>query len=166
MTPATQIYWIDHCIDSYECFIFMNAIYCAYMVAYSFQELKVWQESRILVRHIREICKRPNVSRDYSFIDQITRAARSVSANIAEGNDSMTIPEFIQYLGISKRSTAEVHSHLFDALDEKYISKQEFNSLSDLCRKICGMLAKFIHQQQSLDATMKRTFSQRKGSEY
>lgn len=116
---------------------------------HSFEEIDAWQESRVLVRCIRKICKRVRVSKDFAFIDQITRAARSVSANIAEGNDSLGNKEFIRFLGYSKRSCAEVRSHLFDALDEEYVSQVEFEKLCDLTRKICSMLAKLIHHLQN-----------------
>lgn len=72
----------------------------------------------------------------------------------------MTIPEFINFLTISKRSAAEVRSHLYDALDEKYISPEEFEALGNTCKKICSMIAKLIHHLQSLDPALKRTFKQ------
>ena len=123
----------------------------------SFEEIEAWKESRILIREIRLICKRETVLKDWSFVDQITRAARSIAANIAEGNDSLTTSEFISFLGFSKRSTAEVRAHLYDALDEKYISNHEFDILSNQTKKICAMLAKLIHYLQSLHLKTKRT---------
>ncbi len=126
---------------------------------YDFEEIMAWQEARKLTRAIREICKRENVKRDFTFIDQITRAARSISANIAEGNDAMTVPAFIEFLGYSKRSCAEVRSHLYDALDEQYVSLEEFTQHTNHARKICRMIAKLIHHLQTLDPKLKRTFS-------
>lgn len=123
----------------------------------SFEDIDAWQESRTLLRAIRAICKQPNVIRDYSFVDQITRAGRSVSANIAEGFDALTALEFIKFLGYSKRSAAEVRSHLYDALDEEYISKETFDDLANRTKKICSMLAKLIHYLQSTDNSRKRT---------
>ena len=124
----------------------------------TFEDMEVWQESRRLNRKIREICKRPLVRNDAVFIDQITRAARSISHNIAEGCDAMTIPAFIQFLGYAKRSSAEVRSHLYDALDEKYIIQGEFNQLADQAKKICSMIAKLIHHLQAQDRRIPRTF--------
>ncbi len=125
---------------------------------HSFEDIEAWKEARKLLWSIRQICKRLHVKNDSNFVDQITRSARSISANIAEGNDSMTPPEFIQFLGYSKRSSGETRSHLYDALDEKYISQEEFKSLADQTRKINCMLAKLIHYLQSLDPKMKRTY--------
>lgn len=123
----------------------------------NFEEIHSWQEARKLVRSIRTICKQENARRDFSFVDQITRAARSVSANIAEGNDALTIPAFIEFLGYAKRSCAEVRSHLYDALDEHYITQDEFDAYADHTKKICAMLAKLIHHLQSCNTKLKRT---------
>jgi four helix bundle protein len=125
----------------------------------NFEDLRVWQESRKLTRNIRAICKRHGVRSDFSFVDQITRSCRSIGANIAEGNDAMTIPEYIHYLGIAKRSAAEVRSHLYDALDEEHIGTMEFHELQDHARKIASMLAKLIHHLQTLNVGYKRTFN-------
>lgn len=97
------------------------------------------------------------VKRDLSFKDQIMRSSRSVTANIAEGFESMTHPEFIVFLGYAKRSAGEVRSHLYDALDEGYIPSSEFENLAAQTIKICSMLAKLIHYLQSLDAKQKHT---------
>lgn len=70
----------------------------------------------------------------------------------------MTIPAFIQFLGYSKRSAAEVRSHLFDALDERYVSRAEFDELVDQAKKICSMIAKLIHYLQTQDSRIPRTF--------
>lgn len=131
----------------------------------SFEEMNVWKESRILTQKIRAICKRQQVSKDFPFVDQITRAARSISANIAEGNDSFTVPEFIKFLGIAKRSCAEVRSHLYDALDEKYISPIEFDDISDRAKKICSMLAQLMRYLRRSDTNRRRLNSHKRENE-
>lgn len=123
----------------------------------SFEDIKVWQASRVLVRQIREICKRDAAKRDFSFVDQITRSARSISANIAEGFEARTTTEFIAYLGIAKRSAGEVRSHLYDARDEEYISEIEFQQLSEQTKEIGRMIAGFTHYLQSTDKIKSRT---------
>lgn len=120
--------------------------------------MEVWKESRKLSKIIRQICKRDAVKSDIVFVDQITRAVRSVSHNIAEGCDAMTTPAFIQFLGYAKRSSAEVRSHLYDALDEHYVTQVEFAALTDCTKKICSMIAKLIHHLQQQDRRVPRTF--------
>lgn len=128
----------------------------------TYEEMGVWQESRKLVQAVRSICKRPEAKRDFAFVDQITRAVRSVSANIAEGFEAMTVPEFIAYLGIAKRSAGETRAHLHDALDEQYISSEEFKTLADQTKTVSRELAGFIHYLQSVDQKRKRTMKNQK----
>ncbi len=122
----------------------------------SFEDIKAWQEGRKLIRSVRIICKKECTAKDFAFIDQIKRSVRSICANIAEGHNSLTNPDFIKFLGYAKRSCAEVHSHLFDALDEGYISKKEFDELSAKSLHICNMLGKLI-QYLKKTITLKRS---------
>jgi len=122
----------------------------------SFEDIRAWQESRKLVRAVCKICKRENTKKDFNFVDQISSAARSVSANIAEGFESTTTAEFIQFLGYAKRSAGEVCSHLHDALDDNYISKNEFGELADQTKKIGSTIAKLIYYLQTV-GNVKRT---------
>lgn len=124
---------------------------------HAFEEIEAWQEGRKLIRAIREICKRGKVKNDFGFVNQISNATRSICANIAEGFESMSIGEFIQFLGYAKRSAGEVRSHLYDAKDENYISAEEFLMHKEHSEKIGKMIAKLIHYLQSIDQSQKRT---------
>lgn len=76
----------------------------------NFEELRVWQDARILVN---DIYKMMSDCKDYGFKDQIQRAAVSIMNNIAEGSESGSDPLFIRYLKISKASCGEVRSMLY-----------------------------------------------------
>jgi len=49
--------------------------------------------------------------------------------NTVEGFDAETNAEFIRFLRYAKRSCTEVQSELYVALDEHYISQDEFNDV-------------------------------------
>ena len=73
-------------------------------------------------------------------------------ANIAEGFSRKSNKEFIQYLFISKSSSAEVQSHLYVALDQKYISKEAFQKIYKQAEKVSKMdsgLIKYLNTQLS-----------------
>jgi len=52
--------------------------------------------------------------------------------NIAEGFDSESTVEFIRFLRYAKRSCTEIQSELYVALDENYISPNEFKETYQL----------------------------------
>jgi four helix bundle protein len=77
------------------------------------------------------------------------RAAVSIMSNIAEGFESQTQVLFIQYLGHAKGSAGELRAQLYVALEQKYITIDEFKSaisLAELCSK---QLARFIQYLES-----------------
>lgn len=123
---------------------------------HSFEEIQAWQEARTLIQQIRQICKRDVVRKDFAFIDQITRAARSIAANIAEGFESLTIPEFISFLSYAQRSAGETRSHLYDGLDETYLSQEEFKLLSQQTITISKMITGLIQYLRSSDVNINR----------
>jgi len=83
-----------------------------------FEDIECWKEAREL---LKEIYKAFSHIKDYSFRDQIQRAAISVMSNIAEGFDRGSNKEFIQFLIFPRGSVSEVKSLCYAALDLEYI---------------------------------------------
>ena len=81
---------------------------------------------------------------DWMLRDQVRRASVSVVSNIAEGFDSGFKGEFTRFLNISKRSTSEIQSQLFIALDQGYIENVIFNRLYNDVEEVRKMIAGFI----------------------
>ncbi|MFZ6015459.1 MAG: four helix bundle protein [Patescibacteria group bacterium] len=103
--------------------------------------MKIWQESKALTYEIYAVFKD---CKDYSFRDQIQRAAVSVMNNIAEGYEGGTTNAFINYLNIAKGSCGEVRSMLHLAVMLNYISPDDFDGLSNRLIEISKMIAGFI----------------------
>lgn len=109
-----------------------------------FEELRIWQESRQLVREIYRLTKTKPFVRDFGLNNQIQRAAVSVMSNIAEGFERGSNKEFIQYLFQSKASCGEVRSQLYIALDLEYISPEDCNILLSQTEKLSKGIGAFI----------------------
>ena len=116
-----------------------------------FEDLQSWQKARQLANAIYDLAEQPKFAKDFQLRDQIRRAASSVMHNIAEGFDSGSNPEFVRFLKIARRSTSEVQSELYLALDRKYISSDElkvgYDLASDAKRLINGMIA-YLHRRK------------------
>ena len=91
-----------------------------------FEEIEGWQLARELNPNIYRITRHPEFAKDFGLKDQIRRASGSVMHNIAEGFDGETNPEFVRFLGYAKRSCSEVQSQLYVAVDNEYISNDDF----------------------------------------
>jgi four helix bundle protein len=65
--------------------------------------------------------------------------------NIAEGFDSETNSEFLRFLRYAKRSCSEVQSELHVALDQKYITKSEFQDVYDQAGQTRATIRGFIN---------------------
>ena len=81
---------------------------------------------------------------NYGLKNQITRASVSIMSNIAEGFHRYSKKEFINFLVITRSSIAEVQSHLFVALDLKYINEEQFNEIYSKSVDIFKQINSFI----------------------
>jgi len=109
-----------------------------------FEDIKAWQEARKLVKEVYRVCCVKAFNNDYSLMDQIRRASVSIMANIAEGFSRQGNKEFVQFLFIAKSSAAEVQSHLYVALDQCYIQREDFGQLSESLEKTQRQISNFI----------------------
>jgi len=96
-----------------------------------FEEIEAWQLARELTRRVYRLTKKPGFAKDYGLKNQMQEAAGSSMHNTAEGFDAETNAEFIRFLRYAKRSCTEVQSELYVALDEDYISPNEFEEVYD-----------------------------------
>ena len=74
----------------------------------SYRELIVWQKSMALTETIYRCCSQLPKEETYGLRSQLTRAAVSVPANIAEGQARHGTREFLHFLGIARGSLAEL----------------------------------------------------------
>ena len=105
-----------------------------------FEDIEAWQLARELTRKVYRLTKKPGFAKDYGLKRQIQDAAGSSMHNIAEGFDSETNAEFIRFLRYAKRSCTEVQSELYVALDEEYISPNEFKDVYEQARQTFTLL--------------------------
>jgi four helix bundle protein len=84
----------------------------------TFEDLEVWTVCRDLRKEISDLTRTFPPEERYRLSDQLIRAARSVTANIAEGYGRFHYQENIQFVRHARGSLFEVIDHLtvgFDA---------------------------------------------------
>ena len=109
-----------------------------------FEEIEAWQRARILTKAVYECSRNRDFYRDFGLRDQIRRAAVSVMSNIAEGFERGGKREFLQFLAIAKASAGEVEAQLYVALDQSYITAEQFASLKGLAVSTKQLIAGFM----------------------
>ena len=110
-----------------------------------FEDIEAWQLARELTQKVYRLTKKPDFAKDYGLKRQVQEAAGSSMHNIAEGFDSETNAEFIRFLRYAKRSCTEVQSELYVALDEEYISSNEFKDVYEQTRRTRAAIRGFIN---------------------
>jgi len=109
-----------------------------------FEDIEAWKTARELTRMVYSLTEQGNFSRDFGLKNQIQRAAVSIMSNIAEGFESRTQAQFLEYLGHAKASAGEVRCQLYIAMDLKYLSEEQFKQVFDLADKASRQIARFM----------------------
>jgi four helix bundle protein len=108
-----------------------------------FEDIVAWQEARKLTKQTYLLTSRQPFAQDFGLRDQIQRASVSSMSNIAEGFDCESKVEFSRFLGIARRSTVEVQSLLYVALDVGYVDVTQFAEHYEQARKTKALIGGF-----------------------
>jgi len=110
----------------------------------NFEDLESWKQGRALRNEIALLVKRFPPDERYKLCDQLIRASRSVTANIAEGYGRYHYQENIQFCRCSRGSLTEILDHLICAYDCSYIDAEELNMYRSRIDHIIKILNGYI----------------------
>ena len=114
----------------------------------SFEDLECWKEAASLRRKVRGITKTFPAEEKFRLIDQLVRASRSATANIAEGFGRYHYQENTQFCRQSRGSLHEVIDHLIVANEEGYITNERLSELKQQALKSIAILNGYINYLQ------------------
>lgn len=98
----------------------------------TFETLEIWGDGRNLRKKISTLVKALPSDERYRLVDQMIRASRSVTNNIAEGYGRFHYQENIQFCRESRGSLYELIDHFITAFDENYIDERTLNEQKEL----------------------------------
>lgn len=107
----------------------------------TFEDLDVWKICRDLRTQIAAIARTFPKEEQYRLRDQLIRASRSVTANLAEGYGRFHYAENIQF---ARGSLYEILDHLTVAQEEKLISDETFALLRESMLRAISVVNGFI----------------------
>ena len=111
----------------------------------SFEELTCWKKAAELRRELSVLAKKSPQEEKFRLVDQVIRASRSVTANIAEGFGRFHYQEYVQFCRQSRGSLYELIDHLTVACEEGFISQGELNDFKDKVQECLAVLNGFIN---------------------
>jgi four helix bundle protein len=92
----------------------------------SFEDLQCWQACREVRIFVSELVKSYPKEERFSIVDNIKRAARSTTQNIAEGFGRFHYKENMQFCRVSRGSLYELIDDLITSIDEGFINKEDY----------------------------------------
>ena len=133
-----------------------------------FEDLPVWNDSIELKLAIDQFCRQTFVSGQRNFVDQIDRAALSISNNIAEGFERGTTNELLMFLYIARGSAGEVRSMLCYAERRPDLAelKSQISNLKSRAESISRQLRAWADSLQNSDIKGQRHLTEQGRTHY
>lgn len=94
-----------------------------------FTDLATWQEAHKLVLMVYQKTKNFPKIELFGLVNQMRRAAVSITSNIAEGFGRQSYREKIQFYYIAQGSLTEIKNQIFIARDIAYLMTSDFQAM-------------------------------------
>jgi four helix bundle protein len=121
------------------------------MAVRRFQDLDAWKLADELKKKVYALLDRSNARTDRRFCEQITAAAASTPANLAEGFGYYRHPEFARQTRFAKSSLMETQNHLHDGVDRQFWSAAQADPLLHLADRAIGACVRLIAYLETTD---------------
>jgi four helix bundle protein len=106
----------------------------------SYRDLIVWTKAMDLTEAVYRVARSFPKDEIYRLTSQITRAAVSIPANIAEGNGRATSRDYAHFLAIARGSALEVETLILLAIRLEYITQNQADACLSLTDEVSRML--------------------------
>lgn len=110
----------------------------------NFRQLIIWQKGIEIVKKIYVLTKQFPMQEKYGIISQMTRAAVSISANIAEGSSRDSDKDYARFLQLALGSAFELQTYLVIVKEMQWASDDEIIQVELILEEEIKMIHSFI----------------------
>ena len=118
-------------------------------ILFNFEKLELYQRSIEFINNMYVITKKMPIEERFGLCNQLRRAAMSISLNLAEGFSNHYKKDKNRFFRIAKGSVFECIPGLTILFKQRYIDKEDFDSMYHECyeisRRISGLI-KYIEK--------------------
>lgn len=107
---------------------------------FRFERIDAWNRAREFNRQVYALTRAFPKEEAFGLTLQIRRSVVSISSNIAEGAGRNSDVDFAHFLEIAYGSLMETVSQCFLAMDEGYISSEDFEKLANDADRLAGQI--------------------------
>lgn len=110
----------------------------------TFTDLDSWSKCRLLRKKISEFARNLPSEEKHRLADQMIRASRSVTNNIAEGYGRYNFKDTARFFTVARGSLSELLDHMSIAWDEGYMNREQLSQLSSDCHECMRLINGYI----------------------
>jgi four helix bundle protein len=110
----------------------------------SYRDLRVWQLAMEAAGSALEMTEREPLASKFRLAGQFAASAASVPANISEGNQLSSLPQYLKHLYYARGSLAETRTFLELFQNRGYVNSDAADQLSEMYDGLGRMLNALI----------------------
>lgn len=118
---------------------------------YSFENLLVWQKSRVLAKEIYKLTATFPKEELFGITSQMRRCSISIPSNLAEGSSRRTNKDKARFTEIAFGSGLELLNQLIIALDLNYIEESKYLEIRIKLQEVTFLLDALQKAQLKLE---------------
>lgn len=112
----------------------------------NFKELNIWRNGIVIVKDTYVLCRQLPREEKFGLSSQMTRAATSIPANIAEGNSRNSDRDNARFIQIALGSAFELQTYLVIVRELAFANEQETIALEVSLLEQIKMMQAFLRR--------------------
>lgn len=111
----------------------------------NYKELKVWKKGIEIVKMTYQLAKQIPREEKYGLISQMTRAAVSIPANIAEGSSRNSDKDYARFMQIALGSAFELQTYLIIIKEMNWTKQDDLMNIEESLEEEIEMMYGFLN---------------------